>query len=652
MSYNIQEAVEEWVLFLSQSEVDDCLSRLEMKRQGTLFKNLDRLSKWVLGLYAPQDFQASAGPDDAIARRKRLREDLLRRLLKEEDGTFLQTSKWDVHPLEVVLASEQILGILQKTTAEAALGTSERQHLEAAANEQVTRDDDNPQPQQQDRRNSRDEDKDDGEDSQSDGSEHQPQPGEMIRLLASDGSEFSVPREFSTLLAELIVKVKSLEDLVLDQHRRATSSNHIADRQGQAASSTHIAEHRTGHNVQFEDTYTVHGNDTWNDLPPTPPPARRVGQADLRGVNPAWVGGDRRSSARGSSWLNQSTPGETGNFSRSSTFHSRDIGQVVRKWQIRFSGAKSQSIDVFLARLEDCRVLANLSEEEVLSSLSELFTDTAATWYRNEKEKWATWQDFLTAARRWYGTTKRYQQRLVAEANNRTQGADEAVRDYITCLIAIVRKISPPPSVEQQLDQLHRNLRPQLQAMVRRTDFSTVEGLLELAVDAEQTLENAKTFRPPPLPTAALLPEMAYKPFPLTDSQKKPKSDAKDSKVAAVGGKDTKYEDLEQMLRRVLKQSLSELGSPRAESSGKNTPAGPRRGRGYQPSGRNETKKSSDPKTEAKAPSQQNSSAPTPSSGVDAPKEPRPPLSCYSCGLPGFIARFCPNCSGNGKRDA
>ena len=67
--------------------------------------------------------------------------------------------------------------------------------------------------------------------------------------------------------------------------------------------------------------------------------------------------------------------------------HSRDIGQVVRKWQIRFSGAKSQSIDVFLARLEDCRVLAKLSEEEVLLSLSELFTDTAATWYRNEKEK-------------------------------------------------------------------------------------------------------------------------------------------------------------------------------------------------------------------------------------------------------------------------
>ena len=78
----------------------------------------------MLGIYAPQDFQVSARPDDAIARRKRLREDLLRRLITEEDGTFIQTSKWDVHSLEVVLASEQILEILQKTTAEAALGTA------------------------------------------------------------------------------------------------------------------------------------------------------------------------------------------------------------------------------------------------------------------------------------------------------------------------------------------------------------------------------------------------------------------------------------------------------------------------------------------------------------------------------------------------
>ena len=120
----------------------------------------------------------------------------------------------------------------------------------------------------------------------------------------------------------------------------------------------------------------------------------------------------------------------------------------------------------------------------------------------------------------------------------------------------------------------------------------------------------------------------------------------------SVRHQDTKYEDLEAMLRRVLKQSLAELGIPGAGSSGKDTSAGPRRGRGYQPPGRNGTKKPPEPKPAEKAPSSPNSSAPPAGSGGDNPKEPRPPVSCYACGLPGYISRFCPNCAGNGKRGA
>ena len=195
------------------------------------------------------------------------------------------------------------------------------------------------------------------------------------------------------------------------------------------------------------------------------------------------------------------------------------------------------------------------------------------------------------------------------------------------------------PSLEQQLDQLHRNLRPQLQAIVRRTDFSAVEDLLELVVDAEQTLENAKTCQPPPLPAPALLPEMAYKSLPFTDPQRRHKSDAKDSKLAVVREKDFKHEGLEQMLWRVLKHSLLEMVGSRVDPPGKNTSAGPRVGRVYQPSGRNWARKSPESKPEEKALSLQNSSAPPASSGGTTPKEPRPPLSCYSCGLPGFIAR-------------
>ena len=187
--------------------------------------------------------------------------------------------------------------------------------------------------------------------------------------------------------------------------------------------------------------------------------------------------------------------------------------------------------------------------------------------------------------------------------------------------------------------------------MVRRTDFDSVEGLLELAVDAEQTVENAKTFRPPPLPAAALLPEMAYKPSPNTETPRKPKVELKDSKVSAIEEKHAKNEDLEQMLRRVLKQLLPDRGSSEADRSGKSTADGPRRGRGYQPTGRNGTRKSPEPKSERGKGATEHST-PNPNSGSDTPKGPRPPPICYSCGLPGYIARNCPNCSGNAKGGA
>ena len=142
MSYDVEEALRDWVLSLSRSEIDIYLSRMELKRQGTLFRLLDRLSKLVLGIYVPEEFQNPTSPDEVIARRKTIREELLRRIVKEEDGIFLNITSWDIHPLEVVLRSGVILEILTKTTAEAASSSQHPQHLESSEHELNGDDDD------------------------------------------------------------------------------------------------------------------------------------------------------------------------------------------------------------------------------------------------------------------------------------------------------------------------------------------------------------------------------------------------------------------------------------------------------------------------------------------------------------------------------
>ena len=82
----------------------------------------------------------------------------------------------------------------------------------------------------------------------------------MLRLLLHDGSEFQVQKEVGTLLAELIARVRSMEERLTD-HKR------------QAASSTRMADNRPEQNVHFEDTFSIPDErEVWAkpSLPPQP----------------------------------------------------------------------------------------------------------------------------------------------------------------------------------------------------------------------------------------------------------------------------------------------------------------------------------------------------------------------------------------------
>ena len=330
--------------------------------------------------------------------------------------------------------------------------------------------------------------------------------------------------------------------------------------------------------------------------------------------------------------------------------HTRDVGQIVRKWQVRFSGQKGESIDTFLVRVEDCRALANLTEEEeVLSSLSELFTQKAATWYQNEKHKWHTWPQFEAAVRRWYGKGKGYQQRLLVEATNRTQGEGEPVRDYITCFVAIMRKMSPPLALSQQLDYLHRNLKPQLEAMIRRAEFRTVEELLDLALESEQTLENSRLFRPPPLPASALLPEIAYNPEEGQSRRSRPPKDGKVSGAVIETAK-TPSETQEEALQRLVKKTLVELGCDRRSNSSRSPTSGSRRS-GMRRSIRKSSPKSSDASHRREGQKPEAGGPKEPDKRTKSPlADGKPTLKCFTCGLSGYTIRTCPKCSGNGSK--
>ena len=91
------------------------------------------------------------------------------------------------------------------------------------------------------------------------------------------------------------------------------------------------------------------------------------------------------------------------------------------------------------------------------------------------------------------------------------------------------------------MDLLLRNLRPELQKMVRRTDNLTIEGLFDSATEAELVLEAEKHYRTPSSPESSLLPEMAFVP-PLGERRSRAKLAAVQSDPPATAKPATKQE--------------------------------------------------------------------------------------------------------------
>ena len=106
---------------------------------------------------------------------------------------------------------------------------------------------------------------------------------------------------------------------------------------------------------------------------------------------------------------------------------------IMRKWKIQFSGAKSEHSDSFLMRLEEGKTLTRLQDNEIFSSIPFFLTGVALLWYRTKREEWRTFDDFTRAFRERFGAPD-FQYALVEEIHRRTQGYNEPVSDYLTCI--------------------------------------------------------------------------------------------------------------------------------------------------------------------------------------------------------------------------
>lgn len=133
--------------------------------------------------------------------------------------------------------------------------------------------------------------------------------------------------------------------------------------------------------------------------------------------------------------------------------------QPIQKWNLKFSGEnKHLSVHDFLERVEELRLARHCSQAELFDSAIDLFEGKALLWYRSNRQRVNDWEGLAELLRRHYEPPD-YKSRLFKDIMARTQGPDESIVEYMTCMNAMCKRYGSIPE-DVQVDILSRNLAP------------------------------------------------------------------------------------------------------------------------------------------------------------------------------------------------
>lgn len=184
-------------------------------------------------------------------------------------------------------------------------------------------------------------------------------------------------------------------------------------------------------------------------------------------------------------------------------FQNVDVG----RWRLQYDGVSS--VNSFLERVEELRISRGVTKERLLRSAPELFTKDALLWFR--MGTFTSWDD-LVQKLRYAFQPHDYEYALWEEIRRRTQGAQERVINYIAIMENLFKKLASPPSEEQRVELIRRNMLPYIQTGLSLRNLGSINELCSLAKAIESTESRIRQYCPPPTnPKLLIEPDLVYK---------------------------------------------------------------------------------------------------------------------------------------------
>ena len=178
-------------------------------------------------------------------------------------------------------------------------------------------------------------------------------------------------------------------------------------------------------------------------------------------------------------------------------------------WKISFSGKPGASVEDLLTRLEECRGITPISNDDLLRALPLLLKDVALLWFRISDDEWRNWPEFKIAFRRRFGNFD-FEARVREQIFNRTQSPKESMGDYLTRLRGLIAMLKVKVPLVEQLDWAYRGLRPEFEKVIRKFEFRDFNELTQIGRSWGIAWAAVKEYRVPPTPESSFLPEFAY----------------------------------------------------------------------------------------------------------------------------------------------
>lgn len=170
------------------------------------------------------------------------------------------------------------------------------------------------------------------------------------------------------------------------------------------------------------------------------------------------------------------------NFSQPTACSSK--GVPVYKLGIQFDGEPSKLLS-FIEKVEELAEARNVSQSNLFSSASDLFTGKATYWFRQVKSCLSNWEDLVLKLKKDFLSTD-FDEDIWTQIKSRRQGKTEPVVLFIACLETLFARLSRTPAETTKIRYIKLGLQREYQTRLALSDIDSVSTLSNLCKRLEE----------------------------------------------------------------------------------------------------------------------------------------------------------------------